>query len=166
VTVTLVDCVAFGAAICLAVTVQVSVTAGAVYNPEALIVPHVALHVTDVLAENCTVPPWLTLGFVGEIVNPATTPAPERLTACGLLVAESVNVSVALRVPDAEGLKTTLTVHVATGERLVPQVFAEIGKSAAFAPPTAMLLIEAVVLPPLYSDTVCAALLEPTPTLP
>lgn len=166
VTVTVVDSVPFGLAVCLAVTVQDSVTVGAVYSPALLMVPHEAVHVTAVVAENCTVPPSATVGLVGDIEKLATPPVPERDTVWGLLVAVSVNDSVAARAPEAEGLNTMLAVHVPTGARLVPQVLLEMEKSAEFVPLMAMLLIVTVVLPPLYREAACAALLVPTPTVP
>ena len=56
-------------------------------------VPHEADHVTDVVAENCRVPPSVTVGLVGWMEKLVPFPAPERGTVCGLLLAESVKTS-------------------------------------------------------------------------
>jgi hypothetical protein len=95
----------------------------------------------------------------------ADAPAPESATACGLLVAVSVNVRVAARLPEAEGLNTILAEHEPAGEILVPQVLLEMEKSPEFVPVIAMLLMESSVLPPLDKETDCAELLEPTLTV-
>ena len=166
-TVTLVDWVPFGLAVCCAVTVQVSAVEGAVYRPEVLpIVPQDAVQVTASVAENCTVPPAATVGFKGEMENPVLIPpVPERDTVCGLLVAVSVNVRAAARVPEAEGANTIPTEHVPFGEILVPQVLLEMEKSLEFVPVITMLLMETSVLPPLYKEADCDGLLEPTVTV-
>lgn len=51
---------------------------------------------------------------------------PESATVCGELVAESLKLSVAVRVPLTVGANTTLAVHVADAARLVPHVLLEI----------------------------------------
>jgi hypothetical protein len=159
-TVTVVDWMPLGAAVSVAVTLHVPAVAGAVYWPvPAPIEPHVAAHVTAVVAENCTVPFTATLGFAGEMENPA---APERDTACGLFDAESVNIRLADRAPFAEGVNVTLTVQLAPTARLVPQVLAEMVKSPALDPEIAMLVMDIAVLAPFVSVTVCAAVVEPT----
>ena len=45
-------------------------------------------------------------------------PIPERVTVCGLLVAESVKVRVAVRVPAAPGLNTIAVEQLAEAARL------------------------------------------------
>ena len=67
-------------------------------------------------------------------------PVPVSATDCGLLLAESVKLRIALRVPAAVGLNTTLAEQLAAATRLVPHVLAEIAKSAAFVPVIATLL--------------------------
>ena len=62
------------------------------------------------------------------------TPVPERASDCGLLLAESVKLRIALRVAAAVGLKTTLAKQLAAAARVLPHVLAEIAKSAAFVP--------------------------------
>jgi hypothetical protein len=47
---------------------------------------------------------------------------PARFTVCGLLLALSVIVRVPVCVPDAVGVKVTVTVQVEPAARLVPQV--------------------------------------------
>ena len=49
-------------------------------------------------------------------------PVPERLRVCGLPVALSATLRVALRVPVAAGLKVTLIVQLAPAATLDPQV--------------------------------------------
>jgi len=80
VTVTVADADLFDCALLVAVTVSVPAFAGAVYSPDELIVPSAAVHVTDVSvpctdAENCFVPPVLTLAVLGETEIEVTTGA-------------------------------------------------------------------------------------------
>jgi hypothetical protein len=89
-------------------------------------------------------------------------PVPDNATVCGLFPAESVKVSVPLRVPAAPGVNVMLTVHVPEPASVAPQVFAEIAKSPEFAPETAMLEILIEVVPPLVSVTDCAEAVVPT----
>ena len=93
---------------------------------------------------------------------PGTTPVPDSATDCGLLLAESVKRSEAVRAPAALGLNTTLAVQLPEAARLVPHVLLEIVKSAAFVPEIATLLIVIDVVSLLVKVTDCAALLEPT----
>jgi hypothetical protein len=58
------------------------------------------------------------------------------------LLAVSVKVNVAVRVPVVVGLKMIFAVQLADAARLVPHVLLKIEKSAALAPVTAMLLME------------------------
>ena len=53
-----------------------------------------------------------------ETAKPKDTPVPAKRTACGLPAALSVMLSVALREPIAEGVKVTLTVHLAPAATL------------------------------------------------
>ena len=92
----------------------------------------------------------------------AANPVPDRATACGLLVAESVKVRVAVRVPDAVGLKTTVAEQPAPAPRLAVQVVPEMVKSAASAPVMAIPLMVIAVVRPLLSVADCDALLAPT----
>jgi len=67
---------------------------------------------------------------VGSVNGEAAVPV--RVTVCGLFVASSVTVSVAMRVPDALGLKLTLTVQAVPPATNVQLLFC--AKSAAFVP--------------------------------
>ncbi len=62
-------------------------------------------------------------------------------TVCGLLPAESVKVSVAVRAPVAAGVKAMVTVQLADASRVAPHVLLVIAKSAEFGPDMAMLLM-------------------------
>lgn len=75
---------------------------------------------------------------------------------------ESVNDSVAVRVPVAVGLNTTLAEQFAFAPRLVPHVLPLMAKSPALVPLIATLLIVIAELVPLLRVAVCAALVEPT----
>ena len=124
--------------------------------------PHEADHVTSVVAENCSASLTTTVGFVGSISN-AVGVAPDNATFCGLPLPESVNESVAVRVPLAVGLNTTLAEQLAFVARLVPQVLLLIAKSPALVPLIATLLIVMEELVPFVNVADCAALVEPTP---
>ena len=97
----------------------------------------------------------------GRIVN-AEDVEPARETVCGLLVAVSVKERVALRVPDAVGLKTIEAVQLAAAASVVPHVLLAILKSPAFVPDKATLLMLIEVEPPFFSVVVCGELVEPT----
>jgi hypothetical protein len=58
------------------------------------------------------------------------TPAPVRLTVCGLFTALSLNISVPVSLPFAAGVNVTATVQLAPGARFVPQVLLAIAKPA------------------------------------
>jgi len=53
----------------------------------------------------------------------AVVPLPLSVTFCGLPLALSVMLSAAVRVPDAVGLKVTLTVQLAPAANELPQVW-------------------------------------------
>jgi len=93
---------------------------------------------------------------------PGTAPVPDSATDCGLLLAESVKRSEAVRVPAAVGLNTILAAQLADAVRLVPHVLLKIAKSAAFVPEIAVLLIVIDEASLFVKVTDCAALLEPT----
>jgi hypothetical protein len=69
---------------------------------------------------------WLAkVRLVGEKVATGpelVVPVPVRLTVCGLPLALSVIVMVAVLVPDAVGAKVTLIVQLAPADTLEPQV--------------------------------------------
>ena len=66
----------------------------------------------------------LKLKLPGD-TDAGTLPFPLRFTVCGLVNAESVNVSTPVTEPSAVGVNVMLTVHVPPAATLVPQVFAE-----------------------------------------
>jgi hypothetical protein len=76
----------------VAVTVSVPAFAGAVYSPDALIVPSAAVHFTvssvalpDTVAENCTVPPVVVAGEFGVMVTEVTAEPPFGGTLVGFV---------------------------------------------------------------------------------
>ncbi len=56
------------------------------------------------------------------MIAEAVVPVPDRLTLCGLVGSESLMLTLAVRDPAAEGVKTTLIVQLALGARLEPQL--------------------------------------------
>lgn len=66
--------------------------------------------------------PAATLAEVGLREMPKSAPPPINATICGLLAALSDTVSVAVRVPAAEGVKVTLMVQDNPAPRVVPQL--------------------------------------------
>ena len=98
-----------------------------------------------------------------ELVPPV--PKPVRDTDCGLLLAPSVNASVAEREPAAVGLNAIEAEQLAPAARLAPQVFVEIRKSVEFVPPTTMLLIAIEDVPLLVRVMAFAPPVCPTATL-
>lgn len=143
-------------AVPVAVTVQEPGDEGAVNRPDLLIVPHVAAHVTLAVAVNCSVALTSTVGLVGamERVVTAPLPDPERVAVCGLLPAESVNTRLAVRVPEADGVKVMVTEQLDEAVKVDPHMLLVIAKSDALAPVIAMLLIEMPDVPLLLSVTV------------
>jgi hypothetical protein len=90
---------------------------------------------------------------------------PESETFCGLPVAESVKLSVAVREPVAVGLKTIDAVQLVDAARLVPHVLLAMLKSPASEPDIETPLMVIDELDPFDSVAVCAALLDPTAVL-
>src|ERR1043166_1964013 len=91
-----------------------------------------------------------------------STPAPLRGTLCGDPAASSATAMAALRGPVAAGLKTTDMEQVVPGARVAPHVVAEIVKSPASVPDTAIEPMFAVAVPGLLTVTVFTALPIPT----
>jgi hypothetical protein len=89
-------------------------------------------------------------------------PVPVRATVCGLFVAESVKLSVAVRAPVAVGLNTIEAAQVPAAAKLVLHVLLAMVKSAAFVPESNTLEIASEELRPFDKVTVCDALVEPT----
>jgi hypothetical protein len=88
-------------------------------------------------------------------------PVPDRATFCGLLLAESTKLRVAVRAPTAAVLKKIVAVQLAWAARLGPQVLFEIAKSAALAPAIDMLVNATEVEVPLLSVVDSDLPLEP-----
>jgi hypothetical protein len=89
-------------------------------------------------------------------------PVPLSATDCGLFVAESVKLSVAVLAPLAIGLNTIEAEQELAVTRLVPQVLLAMLKSPAFVPDIVTLLIVIDELEPFDRVTVFEALLDPT----
>src|SRR5437764_9329605 len=88
----------------------------------------------------------------------ALVPLPLRATVCGLPLALSVMLTLALRVPVAVGVKVTLMVQEALAARvlgLMGQVLVW-AKSALLVPLKPILLMVRAALPLLVNVTVCA----------
>ena len=147
----------------VAVTVQEPGDEGAVNRPDLLIVPHVAVQVTLAVTANCSVPFTTTVGLVGAIERTVTgmLPEPDNVTSCGLPLAESEIVNVAVRGPAALGLKRMPMVQLLDPGRLDPHVLLATEKSAGSVPAIATAPMEIVVVPSICNVTVCAALAEP-----
>jgi hypothetical protein len=88
------------------------------------------------------------------------TPVPLRLTVCGLPLASSLTLSVALSEPTTCGVNVTEMLQLAPPARVVPHVFVWL-KSPEFAPVMPMLVIASGALPVLVSVAVCALLVVP-----
>ena len=67
------------------------------------------------------------LKVLGEVVTGAL-PVPDRVTVCGLFAALSVNVSVPVAEPIADGVKVRPIEHLPLAATLVPQVLLLIAK--------------------------------------
>ncbi|HEY1580288.1 MAG TPA: hypothetical protein VGF82_24755 [Terracidiphilus sp.] len=105
-------------------------------------------------------------GLAEALPDVELVPVPVRATACGLPVAESVKLSVAVRDPAAVGLNTTEAEQLPDAARLVVQVLLAMLKSAALVPEIATELIVIDELVPFVSVTDFPALAVPTFTLP
>ena len=112
--------------------------------------------------------PHMSLDGLIEMLPPVepVVPAPESAMDCGLLLAESVKVSVAVRVPVAAGLKWIVAVQLADAARLEPHVLLEIEKSEALGPEIAMLLTVMEAAVPLFKVAVSDVPPELRSTLP
>lgn len=103
----------------------------------------------------------LKFSELGENVT-GSDPVPLRFTACGLVSAESVNVSTPVAHPSAVGVKVTPTVHVPPAAILVPQLFDEIANGPLVATPPRL----SAAFSRLVKVTVFAALVSFTAMLP
>jgi hypothetical protein len=73
------------------------------------------------------------------------SPVPDSATVCGLLIAPSVIVNKATRVPIAVGLKASVIVHDVPAPKLVPQVLLKMLKSPGSVLVRAILKIDIAV---------------------
>jgi hypothetical protein len=103
--------------------------------------------------------------LVGETLATVEVPVPERATVWGLPAAPSVIVSVAVRLPLADGLKVTLIAQLAPATTLDPQLLLW-AKLLALEPVTTMLVMLKFALPVLVKVTVWAVLVAPTERFP
>ena len=96
--------------VALTVAVVLTLTSGAVYSPLLEIVPEDAVHVTDVLlipvsvAVNCRVPWDATVALLGETEILMSTTVILNSPETAWFFAESVTVTVKLKVPDELGV--------------------------------------------------------------
>lgn len=90
----------------------------------------------------------------------AYCPVPLNFAVCGLLVAVSVSVKVALRAPVAEGINVTAIVHVPPGSKLLQLLVWP--KSEGLIPPNAMLLKLTATFSWLVTRMFFGALVVPT----
>ena len=112
--------------------------------------------------------PKLRLVGFSVMAGAETVPVPKSATVCGLPVALSLIVTLALRLPVAEGENVTLIVQFAPAANVLGLSGQEFvwAKSPALIPLTAILLIVSAAVPLLVSVTDLAALVVPTSWLP
>ena len=102
------------------------------------------------------------MGLTDALPPEVVAPVPAKATVCGLFVAESVKLKLALRAPAAVGLNAIEAVQEPEAARLVLHVLLAMLKSPASVPDIAMLLIVSEELRLFESVAVCVALLDPT----
>src|SRR5437588_244022 len=96
---------------------------------------------------------WFPKSGTGEGERPGRpTPVPVTLAVCGLLLALSATVNVALRAPVAVGVNVTSIEQLAPAARLAPQLFV-CAKSPLLVPVKAMLVMLRAELVPFWSAT-------------
>jgi hypothetical protein len=107
----------------------------------------------------------LNVSVVGAATAVGTaTPVPVNEANCvepEILLALSVKVTYALRVPDAVGVKLTVTTQLAAGASVRVHVLVVCAKSPAFTPVSVMPLISSVSVPGFFNVIVCVALVTP-----
>jgi hypothetical protein len=97
---------------------------------------------------------WLgKVKLVGERPARGAVPVPVTLTVCGLFVALSVKVKVAVRLPAVVGVNVKLTVQLAFTASELPHVLPGIPKSPGLVPVIWMLLMVKAAVPPLVMVT-------------
>jgi hypothetical protein len=108
--------------------------------PSSVVVPTVWLEKIKPVGARCT-------------AGAADTPVPVKVMVCGLPAALSEMLRLPLRVPVAEGIKTTLTVQLFPAGTPVAQVFVWVK-----SPVAEILEMVSAALPVLVRVTGCAAL--------
>lgn len=88
-------------------------------------------------------------------------PVPAKLSVCGLLLASSKTVTVAVRLPRSEGVNVTLITQLALAGRMLLQVLLS-AKSLLFGPPTSISVMFMAALPAFIKVAICAEFLVPT----
>jgi hypothetical protein len=129
-----IDAVQFAEAARLVSHVLVEIVKSAAFVPEIAILLIVTAEVRPLLkVADCAAPLDPMLRVPNERVDGliATLPAvlvprPDTAMVCGLPLPLSVKLSVAERVPDVDGAKTTLTVQLAEAAKLVLHVLEKI----------------------------------------
>jgi hypothetical protein len=101
--------------------------------------------------------PATTVAEVGLTETPKSAPPPVSATTCGLLGADSVMVTDAVRRPVAVGVNVTFIVQEAAAARVALQVLVS-EKSVLLVPVTAMLMPVMPAVPEFVSVTDCKAL--------
>jgi len=160
-----------------------NVTPTAQLAPAAMLAPHVLLAMAKfplaTILANASATFWrfVTVTDFTELVLPIATvpklrlleenvtgalPVPERPTACGLVRALSVNVSVPAADPMAAGVKVTPTLQFAPAARLAPHVVLAIAK----LPLATMLAKLSGTLRRFVTVTLLTALVLPIATVP
>jgi len=99
--------------------------------------------------------------FKEDGVSLIAVPVPTRATTWGLPGALSLNVKLPWRKPFVVGLKVTLTVQLAPGDTVAPQVLLEIAKS----PLATILEMLRVTVPVLVHVTIFGLLVTPMTVL-
>jgi hypothetical protein len=115
---------------------------------------------------NCAIDPPVTVNACGDPLSVKlltdAVPVPVSVAVCGEPVALSATESVAVKLVADAGANVTEIVHVPFAASVLPQVFAEIAKSAGLVPPSVTLVIVSVALPGLESVMFCAVAVVPT----
>ncbi len=149
--------------------VRVKSAAFAPPSVTALIVSGAVPGLERTVVSAAEVTPTVVLGklsVAGVRTACAAVPAPLSATVCGEPVTLSATESVAEKLATDAGVKITEIVQLPATASVLPQVFAEMAKSAAPVPVMPMLLIVNAAVPGLLSVTVCAAEVVLTPWLP
>ena len=110
--------------------------------------PFFSVATREALVDPTAVPAKVRL--VGLAETPLV-PRPETATVCGLLLSESLKLSVAVRVPVAVGPKMILTVQLAPAASAEPHVLLYTEKSPGLTPENVMLLMLIDAALPLVS---------------